>query len=164
MACFPFFPDGPAIQIGYVYGGEPLKIKIGDTGSARQSPAGFVQFIQPFQVIRIFTGEAPSRDWRFRHLRWKISGVLDAFLHRDRNGCRWEPPCPRCQKQKARQGTVASLATGAVFGSPAFSDLKARMFTDARMCRRWKRMERRDGKTARWDASGEFSIQPPWYR
>lgn len=50
----------PVIQIGYVYGGEPFgKIKIGDTEIEAEPGIGFVQFIQPFQVIRIFHRGGP---------------------------------------------------------------------------------------------------------
>ena len=73
----------PVIQIGYVYGGEPFeKIKIGDTEIEAEPGIGFVQFIQPFQVIRIFhRGRPHHEDWRF-HLRFGKNGlsVLDAFL------------------------------------------------------------------------------------
>ena len=50
----------PVIQIGDVYGGEPFeKIKIGDTEIEAEPGIGFVQFVQPFQVIWVFTGGGP---------------------------------------------------------------------------------------------------------
>ena len=52
----------PVIQIGDVYGGEPFeKIKIGDTEIEAEPGIGFVQFVQPFQVIRVFHRGRPHR-------------------------------------------------------------------------------------------------------
>ena len=125
----------PVIQIGYVYGGEPFeKIKIGDTEIEAEPGIGFVQFIQPFQVIRIFHRGRPHHEDRRFHLRFGKNGlsVLDAFLHRDNDiavGSRHVHGA-ETENQIGHGGVIDA---GAVFGSPAFSDLKARMFTDARL-------------------------------
>ena len=78
----------PVIQIGDVYGGSLEKIKIA-TPRSRQSPAiGFVQFVQPFQVIRVFrpgrpimrTGASICASERMAWAFWVLSCIGTATL------------------------------------------------------------------------------------
>ena len=125
----------PVIQIGDVYGGEPFeKIKIGDTEIEAEPGIGFVQFVQPFQVIRVFHRGRPHHKDRSFHLRFGKNGlgVLGAFLHRDSDIAVGSRHVYGAETEN-QIGHGGVIDTGAVFGSPAFSDLKARMFADAQI-------------------------------
>lgn len=146
----------PVIQIGDVYGGEPFeKIKIGDTEIEAEPGIGFVQFVQPFQVIRVFHRGRPHHEDRSFHLRFGKNGlgVLGAFLHRDSDIAVGSRHVYGAETEN-QIGHGGVIDTGAVFGNPAFSDLKARMFADAQIVEGG----RRDGKAgALGRQSGESS-------
>lgn len=121
----------PVIQIGDVYGREPFKeIKIGNAQIKAKPSIGFIQFIQPLHMLRVFyRGRAHHKDRGF-HLRFGKNGlsVLDAVLNGDNDiavGSRHVHGA-EAENQIGHGGVIDA---GTVFGSPTLPDLKARVFT-----------------------------------